>query len=70
MGAFLGVCLLAALVRGATQKPATTGADGVAAVIEHLRVELVRAMQLCGVASLAEAKSDLLASQDYRRGRG
>ena len=46
------------------------GADGVAAVIEHLRVELVRAMQLCGVASLAEAKSDLLASQDYRRGRG
>ena len=32
VGAFLGVCLLAALVRGATQKPATTGADGVVPV--------------------------------------
>ena len=37
------------------------GADGVAAVLEHLRVELVRAMQLTGTASLAEATSDLLA---------
>lgn len=48
---------------------AVRGADGVAAVIEHLRVELVRAMQLCGIASLAEAKLDLLAPQDNRCGR-
>ena len=37
------------------------GADGVAAVLEHLRIELVRAMQLTGTASLAEATPDLLA---------
>jgi 4-hydroxymandelate oxidase len=45
---------------------AVRGSDGVAAVIEHLRVELVRAMQLCGIASLAEAKPDLVAQQDDR----
>jgi 4-hydroxymandelate oxidase len=37
------------------------GADGVKDVLEHLRIELVRAMQLCGVASLSEATPDLLA---------
>jgi 4-hydroxymandelate oxidase len=37
------------------------GADGVAAVLEHLRVELVRAMQLCGTARLSEITGDLLA---------
>jgi len=40
---------------------ATHGADGVQAVLEHLREELVRAMQLSGVARLAEAKPDLVA---------
>ena len=40
---------------------AVHGADGVAAVLDHLRVELVRAMQLCGVAKLSEATTDLLA---------
>ena len=40
---------------------ATRGADGVQAVLEHLREELVRAMQLSGVARLAEAKRDLVA---------
>ena len=39
---------------------ATHGADGVQAVLEHLRDELVRAMQLSGVARLAEAKRDLV----------
>jgi 4-hydroxymandelate oxidase len=39
---------------------ATHGADGVQAVLEHLRDELVRAMQLSGVACLAEAKRDLV----------
>ncbi len=38
-----------------------TGAEGVAQVIEHLRVELVRAMQLCGVAKLSDATPDLVA---------
>jgi isopentenyl diphosphate isomerase/L-lactate dehydrogenase-like FMN-dependent dehydrogenase len=39
---------------------ATGGADGVAAVMNHLRVELLRAMQLCGVASLKDAAADLV----------
>lgn len=39
------------------------GAAGVTAVLEHLRIELVRAMQLTGTASLAEATADLLAPQ-------
>ena len=38
------------------------GADGVAAVIEHLRVELVRAMQLSGTASLRDIGPDLIAA--------
>jgi 4-hydroxymandelate oxidase len=37
------------------------GADGVAEVIEHLRVELVRAMQLCGTPRLSEITGDLVA---------
>ena len=37
------------------------GADGVAEVIEHLRVELVRAMQLCGTARLSDITRDLVA---------
>ena len=40
---------------------AAQGADGVAAVLDHLRTELVRAMQLTGTASLKEANADLLA---------
>ena len=40
---------------------ATGGVEGVQAVLEHLREELVRAMQLSGVSRLTEAKSDLLA---------
>jgi 4-hydroxymandelate oxidase len=40
---------------------AVHGADGVAAVLEHLRTELVRAMQLTGTANLTEATADLLA---------
>ena len=40
---------------------ATRGAHGVQAVLEHLREELVRAMQLSGVARLADAKRDLVA---------
>jgi 4-hydroxymandelate oxidase len=40
---------------------AVHGADGVRAVLEHLRIELVRAMQLSGVSSLKEATPDLLA---------
>ena len=40
---------------------ATGGADGVRAVLEHLRDELIRTMQLCGIASLSEAKPDLVA---------
>ena len=38
------------------------GADGVRDVLEHLRVELVRAMQLTGTRHLAEATPDLLAN--------
>jgi 4-hydroxymandelate oxidase len=37
------------------------GADGVRDVLDHLRVELVRAMQLSGTASLKDIKPDLLA---------
>jgi 4-hydroxymandelate oxidase len=37
------------------------GADGVRDVLEHLRVELVRAMQLCGAARLSDLTGDLLA---------
>jgi 4-hydroxymandelate oxidase len=37
------------------------GADGVKTVLEHLRTELVHAMQLTGTRSLAEATPDLLA---------
>ena len=40
---------------------AVNGADGVAAVLDHLRVELLRAMQLSGTRNLAEATADLLA---------
>ena len=39
---------------------AVNGAKGVAAVIEHLRVELVRAMQLSGAAGLEEITADLV----------
>jgi 4-hydroxymandelate oxidase len=37
------------------------GAEGVAEVLEHFRTELVRAMQLSGTPTLAEATPDLLA---------
>ena len=40
---------------------ATSGADGVQAVLVHLRDELIRTMQLCGVARLAEITRDLVA---------
>ena len=40
---------------------ATRGAEGVQAVLDHLREELIRAMQLCGVPTLAAAKPDLVA---------
>jgi 4-hydroxymandelate oxidase len=39
----------------------TGGADGVRAVLDHLRSEFVRAMALSGAASLAEATPDLIA---------
>ncbi len=39
---------------------AVNGADGVQAVLEHFREELVRAMQLCGAASLADITPDLV----------
>jgi len=41
---------------------AVHGADGVRDVLDHLRVELVRAMQLSGAASLADIQPDMLAS--------
>lgn len=41
---------------------AVDGAEGVAKVIEHLRVELVRAMQLCGAATLRDLTPDLVAA--------
>ena len=37
------------------------GAPGVTAVLDHLRAELVRAMQLCGASSLAAITRDLIA---------
>ena len=37
------------------------GADGVRDVLQHLRVELVRAMQLTGSASLKDITRDLVA---------
>jgi 4-hydroxymandelate oxidase len=37
------------------------GADGVRAVLDHLRAELVRAMALCGAARLDEISNDLVA---------
>ena len=40
---------------------AVNGADGVTSVLDHLHVELVRAMQLSGTATLADATPDLLA---------
>jgi isopentenyl diphosphate isomerase/L-lactate dehydrogenase-like FMN-dependent dehydrogenase len=40
---------------------ATGGADGVRAVLLGLHEELLRAMALCGVVSLAELTPDLLA---------
>jgi 4-hydroxymandelate oxidase len=36
------------------------GAEGVRAVLEHLRAELVRAMALCGVTRLADIGPDLV----------
>jgi 4-hydroxymandelate oxidase len=41
---------------------ATNGADGVFAVLDHLRTELVRTMQLCGVTRLDEITRDLVVS--------
>jgi 4-hydroxymandelate oxidase len=38
------------------------GAEGVADVLEHLRIELVRAMQLAGTAKLADITPDLVAT--------
>ena len=40
------------------------GAEGVRDVLDHLRVELTRAMQLCGAASLAQLTPDLVARAD------
>jgi 4-hydroxymandelate oxidase len=40
---------------------ALDGADGVRAVLDHLREELARSMALCGVARLAEISADLVA---------
>jgi 4-hydroxymandelate oxidase len=66
-----GVDVLKALALGArgvfVARPvawglAVDGADGVAAVLDGLRTELVLAMQLAGVPSLAEATPDLIAA--------
>ena len=40
---------------------AVNGAEGVRDVLDHLRVELTRAMQLCGAANLAQLTLDLVA---------
>lgn len=40
---------------------AVDGAAGVAAVLDHFRTELIRAMQLTGTSSIADATRDLLA---------
>ena len=42
---------------------ALDGAEGVRAVLDHLRVELVRAMALCGAARLDQISNDLVAKQ-------
>jgi 4-hydroxymandelate oxidase len=42
------------------------GAEGVAEVLEHLRIELVRAMQLSGTASLRDITGDLVAPSPGR----
>jgi len=42
---------------------AIDGADGVRAVLDHLRTELVRSMALCGVPWLNEITSDLVAGK-------
>jgi 4-hydroxymandelate oxidase len=42
---------------------AVDGAQGVAAVLDHLLVELVRAMQLSGTASLKDITPDLVAQR-------
>ena len=47
-------------VDAGTLRGAASGADGVAAVMDHLRAELLRAMQLCGVASPQGATPDLV----------
>ena len=39
------------------------GADGVRAVLDHLRDELLRSMALCGVARLSEISADLVAGK-------
>jgi 4-hydroxymandelate oxidase len=36
------------------------GADGVTAVLEHMRGEMIRTMQLCGVNSLSALTPDLV----------
>ena len=41
---------------------AVNGAAGVAMVLDHMRDEMVRAMRLCGAASLAELTGDLVAT--------
>jgi 4-hydroxymandelate oxidase len=42
---------------------ALDGAEGVRAVLEHLRDELVRTMALCGTARLDDIDADLVAEQ-------
>jgi 4-hydroxymandelate oxidase len=42
---------------------ALDGADGVRAVLDHLRDELMRAMALCGVARLDDISADLVAGK-------
>ncbi len=42
------------------------GADGVAEVLEHLRIELMRAMQLSGTATLQDITRDLVAPSSDR----
>jgi 4-hydroxymandelate oxidase len=39
------------------------GAEGVKDVLEHLHIELVRAMQLAGVSKLEDSKPDLIAAK-------
>jgi len=42
---------------------ALEGSDGVRAVLDHLRTELVRTMALCGTARLDQISNDLVAGQ-------